>query len=257
MTRVLLIYRDPAEAAERAARLRALGLDAAPYQSLGAQGFRSISQDPPQVILIDLIRQPSYGKTMALLLSERKSLASIPVVFVEGDPEKTQQVRAVLPDAGYAAWAKVPAAIEKAARQGPREGVRVRPPQTPLLRKLGIGVESGVALRGAPASFALPGARIVPRVNDADVVLLFFRNAAALGRELPGMGGLMRPGRRVWVLWPKKTSGEASDLTMPAIRAMAIAAGLVDYKVCAVDATWSAMMLARKRRGPSPRSGRE
>jgi hypothetical protein len=59
---------------------------------------------------------------------------------------------------------------------------------------------------------------------------------------------MMRKGRRVWVLWPKKASGVAGDLTMVRIREMAAPFGLVDYKVCAVDATWSGMTLGKRRR---------
>jgi hypothetical protein len=53
----------------------------------------------------------------------------------------------------------------------------------------------------------------------------------------------------VWVLWPKKASATPSDLTMVRIRQMASGFGLVDYKVCAVDATWSAMTLGKRRKG--------
>jgi hypothetical protein len=54
---------------------------------------------------------------------------------------------------------------------------------------------------------------------------------------------------RVWVLWPKKASGLDSDLTMVRIRRMVAGFGLVDYKVCAVDETWSAMTLGKRRNG--------
>jgi hypothetical protein len=59
---------------------------------------------------------------------------------------------------------------------------------------------------------------------------------------------MMRKGRRVWVLWPKKASAVPSDLTMARIRQMASGFGLVDYKVCAVDETWSAMTLGKRRK---------
>ena len=77
--------------------------------------------------------------------------------------------------------------------------------------------------------------------------MIFFRSSVALSRELPELAGMMRKGRRVWVLWPKKTSGVASDLTMVRIREMAAPFGLVDYKVCAVDKTWSGMTLGKRR----------
>jgi hypothetical protein len=78
-------------------------------------------------------------------------------------------------------------------------------------------------------------------------VMVFYRSCVALARELPDLQGLMRKGRRVWVLWPKKASATPSDLTMVRIRQMASGFGLVDYKVCAVDETWSAMTLGKRR----------
>jgi hypothetical protein len=248
MTRVLVMHRDVAEASERAARLRALGFDATPYLSLGARGFRGIRQDPPQAILIDLTRLPSYGRAMGVLLRQKKSLGCIPLVFVEGDPDKTAQVRAVLPDAVYATWAKAEAAIRKAIRNAPRQAMPPRDPLTPLPAKLGIREESRVAMLHPPEGFQLPGVRTQKQVGEADVVMVFCRSCAALERALPDIADMMRPGRRVWVLWPKKTSGLDSDLTMVRIRRMAEGFGLVDYKVCAVDATWSGMTLGKRRK---------
>jgi hypothetical protein len=260
MVRVLVIHRDTMEATAWAARLCELGFGATPYLSLGAKGFRGIRQDSPHAILIDLTRLPSYGKAMGVLLRERKSLSAIPLVFVEGDPDKAAQVRAVLPDAVYTTWDNVPSAIRRAIRQAPRESTPPRDPGTPLTAKLGIGTESRVALLHHPKGFELPGVtnRKTTRrqVGDADVVMVFYRSSAALDRELPDLAGMMRKGRRVWVLWPKKASAMESDLTMARIRQMASAYGLVDYKVCAVDETWSAMTLG-KRRNPAVRAAQK
>jgi hypothetical protein len=57
----------------------------------------------------------------------------------------------------------------------------------------------------------------------------------------------MREGRTLWLIWPKKTSGVASDLTQQAVRDMGLARGLVDYKVCAVDETWTGLAFAVRR----------
>jgi hypothetical protein len=51
----------------------------------------------------------------------------------------------------------------------------------------------------------------------------------------------------VWIIWPKLTSGVATDLKEGIVRDAGLAAGLVDYKVCAVDATWSALAFARRK----------
>ena len=75
------------------------------------------------------------------------------------------------------------------------------------------------------------------------MVLSFHKGSVTLLRDLPAIAAMMRKGRKVWVLWPKRAAGVASDLTMPAIREMAAGVGLVDYKVCAVDETWSGLKL--------------
>ncbi|MBS1855572.1 MAG: hypothetical protein JST11_09430 [Acidobacteria bacterium] len=252
MARVLVIHREPAEAAELAARLRDRGVEAQPYLTLGPRGFRGIRGDPPDAILIDLNRAPSYGRTMGALLRESASLRTIPLVFIAGEPAKTAAAKRILPDAFYAPWSEVPAAIKRAIARAPRNPLAPRPPARSVAQKLGIEPDSAVALCHAPAEFALDlpaGVRVRKHPDGAAVVLVFARSAAALARELPAVAGLMEKGRRVWLLWPKKASKVESGLTMPRVRELAIATGLIDYKVCAVDATWSAMAVGPRRGG--------
>jgi hypothetical protein len=253
MPRILVINRDLTEAAERAARLRSQGWDAEPYTSLGSKGFRGIRANPPAVALIDLTRLPSYGKAMGALLRQQKSLRAIPLVFIEGDPEKSAQVREILPDAVFASWPKIGAAIRRAIDHAPNSPLPPQPSRRPLLAKLGIGEGSVAALLRAPEGFEgildplPPGARLQRQIGEADVILIFVKSAAALGRELPPLAGVMRKGRKLWIMWPKQTSVLAGDLTPVRIREMADPLGLVDYKICAVDQTWSGMLLGRRR----------
>ena len=252
--RVLVIHRDLSEAAERAARLRDQGFDAEAYTSIGAKGFRGIRANPPAVALIDLTRLPSYGKAMGTLLRQSPSLRTIPLVFIEGDPDKTAGVREILPDAVIAPWPRIGAAIRRAIAQPSKPPLPPRPSGTSPATKLGIRQGSLVALVRAPEGFAavlgpLPeGVRMQRQAGEAGVVLMFFKSAAALGRELPALPSLMRKGRKLWILWPKQASAQAGDLTMVRIREMASPFGLVDYKVCAVDSTWSGMVLGLRRR---------
>jgi hypothetical protein len=74
-------------------------------------------------------------------------------------------------------------------------------------------------------------------------VHLFATRAAALGRRLETLRGTVAPGAVIWVSWPKRSSGASTDLTENAIRALALPLGLVDIKVCAVDAAWSGLKL--------------
>ncbi len=51
----------------------------------------------------------------------------------------------------------------------------------------------------------------------------------------------------LWMAWPKRSSGVATDLTEDVIRDIALGKGLVDTKVCAIDDTWSGLRLTRRR----------
>ena len=64
-----------------------------------------------------------------------------------------------------------------------------------------------------------------------------------MSSSLPKMMSLIRQNRMIWVSWPKKTSGVKTDVTEGVIREVALPLGLVDVKVCAVDATWSGLKL--------------
>lgn len=53
---------------------------------------------------------------------------------------------------------------------------------------------------------------------------------------------------RLWIAWPKKASGVESDLTQQQVRTFGLDAGLVDYKICSIDATWSGLCFTRRRK---------
>ena len=128
---------------------------------------------------------------------------------------------------------------------------------TPLPRKLGIGEGSSFALVDAPegaASLLAPlpdGARRASTPAEADVVLVFVTDRAALEGQLDGLARSIFPDRTLWVAWPKRASKAPTDLTEDVVREVALPLGLVDVKVAAVDATWSGLKLVwrRERRG--------
>ena len=126
---------------------------------------------------------------------------------------------------------------------------------TPLPRKLGIKEGQRVALLGAPAGFEdgtlgeLPdGVRVVRRAaGKADVIVSFQTSRAELERRLPALRGLMEPAAGLWVAWPKRASGLPTDITEDVLREVALPTGLVDNKVCAIDASWSGLRLVIRR----------
>jgi hypothetical protein len=254
MPQILVIHWDPVEAGSLCDRIRREGFEASPYPCRGDKGFRGIAENPPAAIVIDLMSMPSYGRTMGALLRERKSTRMIPLVFIQGDPEKTGRVRELLPDAVFADLLRIGPALSRAIRQAPVEPVVPDGSGTPLLEKLKIREGAVIGLLHAPEGFEtrlapLPeGARLQTGTQDADVILAFVKSAAALGRELPMLArGMGKAKVTLWLLWPKKSGGVASNLTMPRIREMCREVGLIDYKVCAVDETWSGMAVGRKR----------
>ncbi|MBI2956317.1 MAG: DUF3052 family protein [Acidobacteria bacterium] len=125
---------------------------------------------------------------------------------------------------------------------------------TPLPKKLGIRAGSVVALLGAPAGFerrlgTLPeNIRLVSRLGSAaDLILLFARSRAELERRFGSARRALAEGGGIWIAWPKQASGVSTDLTQNEVRAFGLRAGLVDYKVCAIDPTWSGLLFARRR----------
>jgi hypothetical protein len=125
---------------------------------------------------------------------------------------------------------------------------------TPLAQKLGIRAGTVVTLSGAPPGFEeklapLPErARLTRRtLRAAGITILFARNRADLDRRLHAAAGAITPGTSLWIAWPKQTSRLRSDLTQPLVRALGLAIGLVDYKICAIDDTWSALRFTRRR----------
>lgn len=79
-----------------------------------------------------------------------------------------------------------------------------------------------------------------------DPILCFVRSSKELDARL---GRLIRRAELggVWLIWPKKSSGMGSDLTQTVVRKAGLDAGLVDHKICAVDATWSGLRFVRRR----------
>jgi hypothetical protein len=127
---------------------------------------------------------------------------------------------------------------------------------TPLPRKLGIGEDDTVAVIGAPDGFAetlgaLPEiAALHTDLADGaryDVIVDFVTQRAELEASLPRLRAVMAPACGLWIAWPKRASRRPTDMTDQAVRDVALPTGLVDNKVCAIDATWSGLRLVIRR----------
>lgn len=122
---------------------------------------------------------------------------------------------------------------------------------TPLSAKLGIITGSSVTLLHAPTGFALdaaPGVAVAHQAKGtSDVVVAFFTSARQLGEQVEMMARMVFPAGGLWIAWPKKTSGVATDITDHVVRDLALPLNLVDNKVCALDETWTALRLVWRR----------
>jgi hypothetical protein len=116
---------------------------------------------------------------------------------------------------------------------------------TPLPQKLGIKEGTTVALFSAPDGVfeVLPAGVTVRRGGRgrADVVVAFFTRRSDLERRIDALGQMIFPDGGLWIAWPKRASGLATTMSDQVVREVALPRGLVDNKVCAIDATWSGL----------------
>jgi hypothetical protein len=119
---------------------------------------------------------------------------------------------------------------------------------TPLPKKLGIKEESRVAFVNAPKDFLnylgpLPASvDVVKRLaKPLDLILLFVTSERALARDFAKLSEKLATNGMIWIAWPKKSSGVATDLSFDRVQRIGLDLGLVDVKICAVDETWSGL----------------
>ncbi len=124
---------------------------------------------------------------------------------------------------------------------------------TPLPKKLGITGDAVYVLINPPAGFT----ELLGDVGDAvlqrnlmapiDVIVAFFTERARLEAKWPSLIEAAQPLGAVWVAWPKKSSGVATDITEDVLRAALLKTGWVDNKVCAIDDTWSGLRFVMRK----------
>ena len=117
-----------------------------------------------------------------------------------------------------------------------------------VAQKLGIKPGFCIFADGAPRAYDKmvgplpPGASVQARPKPPlDMVHLFATQAAGLAAKLRGYRKAIASDGMIWVSWPKKASGVATDLSDVVVRDTALPLGLVDVKVCAVDEVWSGL----------------
>lgn len=258
MARVGLVHWNAEEGRSRAAKLASLG-HTVTRMAPGPTGYRALLRSTPDAFVIDLSRLPMQGRDVGMALRKGKRTRSVPLLFVGGDQGKVATIKAQLPGAVCTTWSRIEADLSRAIARPPAvtsapESTLAGYSGTPLPKKLGIKDGAIVALVGAPRDFSRtlgrlpPGAVLKRNPRGArDLTLWFVTKARTLEMRIEAMEAV--GGKALWICWPKKASGVKTDVTEALVRNTGLAAGLVDYKICAVDATWSGLKFTRRKSG--------
>ena len=260
--RVHLVHWDADDARTRVAALTALGHDAVYLPGVsGTPLMRALRAGAPDCFLIDLDRRPSHGREVGAALAASPATRQRPIVCAGGDTDAVTRMRAVLPDAIFTPWPRLKTALARA-----RKLVAAPPSTAPsprreqlfagrtLVQKLGIVTGEEVAVLGAPPEFAVtlgqlpPGARLTAAVRASTQRFVWFVTSRRELDQALGRLAVLVTTQVAWIAWPKGASGRRTDITGNDVREAGLAAGLVDFKVCSVDATWSGLAFTRRRR---------
>jgi len=124
---------------------------------------------------------------------------------------------------------------------------------TPLINKLGIKPGHRLVFLDPPPGYAktlgpLPDGVVQAKTlaGEFDFIQFFTTRRVDLERRFAALAQALEPAGMLWISWPKKASGVPTDVTENVVRDIALAGGLVDVKVCAVDDTWSGLKLVRR-----------
>jgi CheY-like chemotaxis protein len=252
---VRLIHWNGPEGRERRLRLASLGHEVQ-FDEEGPGLSRALRASLPDVYVIDLTRMPSNGRMVAMWLRTTKSTRHIPIVFVDGDPDKVKKLKELLPDATYTSWPRLKTAIPKAIA---RPAVKpVVPPSSiytgrPTAEKLGIKAGMRVCVINAPKGFAdalkpPSDVKFTARpTEDSALFIAVVRSRRELASHFDSLASEVT-GQTLWVVWPKKASGIKTDLNGNDVRETGLGSGWVDFKVCSIDDTWSGLAFKRRNR---------
>ncbi|SRR5258705_9784987 len=132
--------------------------------------------------------------------------------------------------------------------------------ETPLAKKLGVRENLRLALINAPRDFQaqlgdLPtDTKIVKRLTKPlDLVLLFVDSEKNLANQFPTVANKLSTNGMIWIAWPKKSSGVATDLSFERVQRIGLACRLVDVKICAIDEVWSGLKFVYRLKDRSDR----
>lgn len=251
--RLCLIVWNEKERQERISNLSLEGNEVLGGIIAGPQFTKTLETAKPDAVVIDLSRLPSQGRDLAVMIRARAGTRQIPIVFVEGAEEKVAAIRGLLPDAEFTTWAELTPALTRVVDSNEKvflsqSSVFAAYSQKPLAAKLGIKPGHRVCLIGETDDLLgdpknLPAMVEISNdiLDDADLYLLCLRSKTELSSKLALITTMVKKSP-TWVGWPKKTANIKSDLNQSIVREQCMAVGMVDYKICSINETWSALL---------------
>jgi hypothetical protein len=213
---------------------------------------------PPDAVIIDLERAPATGRDLGLYLRVQKATRLCVLIFLDGKPEKVAAIRELLPDAIYTISDNLVGAVQNGLTHPPTDphvpdSVFAGYAGRPLAAKLGIKAEMRIVLVDAPESVLGALDPLPDQVElrhdlreTPDIALWFTSMKRDLQRNLSSILAGVGDGK-LWILWPKKSSGVESDLTQQIVRKHGLEAGWVDFKICAFDDIWSGLCFTARK----------
>ncbi len=258
MIRIRLFHWNAIEAVQKASMLESMGY-VVDYEPLAPQALKKLRNNPPAIVIIDMSRRPSQGRDIAINIRHTKTTRNVPIVFVDGDQQKVNQVKTYVPDAIYTDYAQIQEALKEASAHPPK--VTVIPKsifepyrQASLTKKLGIKSNTTLVLIDPPEDFAKTLGELPPNVlvqkqlsDQSDLIILFVRTQQDLQNRLVEIVNKFQPDEKVWIAWQKKSFRTATDATQTTVREVGLAQGLVDYKICRIDETWTGLLFTRRK----------
>jgi len=255
---IQLIHWNGDEARTMSDKLEALGYTVHSDLPKDSNFLKQIEILAPSSLIISLLRLPSQGRDMALMLRKRKGTRSIPIVFLEGESEKVKKIKDILPDAFYTGWHNISSVLEKAVKRPPRD------PIVPdsvfdgykgksLVEKLGIQTHSIVTLLNEPHGFRKNLTHLPEGVSfhnklksDSTLIIWFLQSKEELENSISEFAKNIED-QSCWIAWPKKSSGQQSNLSQIIVRKAGLSNGLVDFKICSMDSTWSGLLFRKRK----------
>ena len=261
MSKIKLVAWNEKETEGRVRELKSAGftVDASSLRGTGGIIGR-FREAMPDAVLLDLDRMPSFGRAVATMLRDSRTTRHLPLIFAGGAAEKVTRIRGELPDAVFTPWEKVAGAIRKAIAHPPLDPVKPTPHMeqwnaSSLVKKLGIQEGMQVAVLGDFDEMAAiigdlpPDAAFVKKFTaETKLALYVAKSAGEVTRAFEHAVARLPAAGSLWIIHPKQSKHRRLDFNQNDVRALGLAHGFVDYKVCSVNSDWSGLKFARRRK---------